>query len=219
MATISRPDSTTEKFTNDQESGWTNSGTSASPAAATLLAQSRRHLHEPQRQHDDHPARLAGPGPARQHHRRRWATSSSMTATPTAWPRWPWTRSIGTPSSPTTRRATSPRTSVRDGNSESYTYNSDSQPLTFTDANGNTTSFTYSGGNLTVVEDPLVNLTSMTYTATGRLQDDDRRQQPHDHISIRQPGPADHGSVPGRHDQSLFVQFPGKRDQDRRRPE
>ena len=39
MGTISRPDSTTEKFTNDQESGWTNSGTSGSPAPATLLAQ------------------------------------------------------------------------------------------------------------------------------------------------------------------------------------
>ena len=40
VATISQPDSTTEKFTNDQESGWTNSGTSGSPASATLLAQS-----------------------------------------------------------------------------------------------------------------------------------------------------------------------------------
>ena len=39
VATISRPDSTTEKFTNDQEAGWTNSGTSGSPAPATLLAQ------------------------------------------------------------------------------------------------------------------------------------------------------------------------------------
>ena len=38
-STITRPDSTTEKFTNDQESGWTNSGTSGSPAPATLLAQ------------------------------------------------------------------------------------------------------------------------------------------------------------------------------------
>ena len=31
VGTISRPDGTSEEFTNDQESGWTNSGTSASP--------------------------------------------------------------------------------------------------------------------------------------------------------------------------------------------
>ena len=41
-----------------------------------------------------------------------------------------------------------------DTNLETYTYNSDSEPLTFTNADLNTTSFTYSSGNLTVVEDP-----------------------------------------------------------------
>ena len=40
VATITQRDGTTEEFSNDQESGWTNSGTSLSPAAATLLAQS-----------------------------------------------------------------------------------------------------------------------------------------------------------------------------------
>ncbi len=35
---ISLPESTTEDFTNDQEAGWTNSGTSGSPAPSTLLA-------------------------------------------------------------------------------------------------------------------------------------------------------------------------------------
>ena len=69
VGTITRPDSTTEKFTNDQESGWTNSGTSVSPAPATLLAQAGSTLHQPEQQHDDDPARLDGPGPARQRHR------------------------------------------------------------------------------------------------------------------------------------------------------
>ena len=45
-----------------------------------------------------------------------------------------------------------------DANSEQYTYNSDSEPLTYTDANGNTTNFTYDGnGNLTCVKDALLN--------------------------------------------------------------
>ncbi len=39
VGTISLPDSTGETFTNDQESGWTNSGTSGSPAAAILLVE------------------------------------------------------------------------------------------------------------------------------------------------------------------------------------
>jgi hypothetical protein len=38
VSTIARPDSTSESFTNDQEQGWTNTGTSGSPAPATLLA-------------------------------------------------------------------------------------------------------------------------------------------------------------------------------------
>ena len=63
------PTARSEKFTNDQESGWTNSGTSGSPAPATLLAQRRRHLHEPEQQRDDDPARLDGHGPGRQRHR------------------------------------------------------------------------------------------------------------------------------------------------------
>ena len=37
-STITRPDSTTQTFFPNQEQGWTNSGTSGSPAAAALLA-------------------------------------------------------------------------------------------------------------------------------------------------------------------------------------
>ena len=38
VGTITQPDITTEEFSADQEQGWTNSGTSGSPAPATLLA-------------------------------------------------------------------------------------------------------------------------------------------------------------------------------------
>ena len=38
VGTITQPDLTTEEFSADQEQGWTNSGTSGSPAPATLLA-------------------------------------------------------------------------------------------------------------------------------------------------------------------------------------
>ena len=53
---------------------------------------------------------------------------------------------------------------------ELYTYNWRFRAADLPDADGNTTSFTYSGGNLTVVEDALTNLTTKTYTSTGRLQ-------------------------------------------------
>jgi RHS repeat-associated protein len=43
--------------------------------------------------------------------------------------------------------------------------------LTFRDANGNTTSYTYSGsGNMTGIEDPLHDHTTLTYTSSGRVQ-------------------------------------------------
>ena len=55
-----------------------------------------------------------------------------------------------------------------DGNNIQYTYNSFSEPLTYINADGNTYHYTYDGdGNLTVIKDPLSNLTTMTYTANG----------------------------------------------------
>ena len=47
VGTITRPDSTTEEFSSYQEQGWTNSGTAASPAAATLLAESASNYTDP----------------------------------------------------------------------------------------------------------------------------------------------------------------------------
>ena len=46
-STITRPDNSVETFFPDQERGWTNSGTSGSPAAATLLAEARSTYTDP----------------------------------------------------------------------------------------------------------------------------------------------------------------------------
>ena len=52
VGTVTRADSTTEEFSAGQEQGWTNSGTSGSPAPSTLLAQVGLDLHRPAGQRD-----------------------------------------------------------------------------------------------------------------------------------------------------------------------
>ena len=47
VGTITRPDSTTQAFSAYQEQGWTNSGTSGSPAPAILLAESASNSTDP----------------------------------------------------------------------------------------------------------------------------------------------------------------------------
>jgi YD repeat-containing protein len=47
VGTITRPDSTSQAFSSYQEQGWTNSGTSGSPAAATLLAEAASNSTDP----------------------------------------------------------------------------------------------------------------------------------------------------------------------------
>ena len=50
VSTVALPDSTTEEFTNDQEAGWTNSGTSLQPGPRPRCWRCRQHLHQPQQQ-------------------------------------------------------------------------------------------------------------------------------------------------------------------------
>ena len=66
VGTISQPDSTTEEFSPAQTQGWTNSGTSGSPAPATLLAAAGSTLHRPQRQRTTIRPDWWGLGPAGQ---------------------------------------------------------------------------------------------------------------------------------------------------------
>ena len=204
VATITQPDGTTEEFSNDQESGWTNSGTSLSPAPATLLAQSGSTFTSPNGnpttiQPDWTGLGMAGNVIDALGDDQLYDLNSNGLATVAV--------DQVNRNTQFSYDSKGNITSVlyEDGNYQTATYNGDSQPLTTTDANHNTTSFTYSGGNLTVIEDPLLNLTSMTYTATGRLQTVTDADKNTTTYSIRQPGPPDHGAVPERHDQPVFL--------------
>jgi YD repeat-containing protein len=160
VGTISRPDSTHETFTNDQESGWTNSGTLASPAAPTLLAQAGGTYTSPNSNTTTIQPDWMGLG----------MTGNQIDALGDVQMYDLNSNGLATVAVDQVNRVTSfaydssgnmTKVVYPDGNSESYTFNSDSQPLTFVDANANTTSYTYSGGNLVVVKDPMGNLTSM----------------------------------------------------------
>jgi YD repeat-containing protein len=170
VSSVSRPDSTSESFTNDQEQGWTNSGTSGSPAAATLLA-------------------AAG-----------GAYTSPNSNTSTIQPDWNGFGMTGNAIDPLGNvqlydrnsnalptitvdevnrnvqyqydsKGNATKITFEDANHQDFTYNSDSEPLTAENENSKTTNFTYDGsGNLTVVEDALTNYTTMTYTGSGRLR-------------------------------------------------
>ena len=147
MATISRPDSTTETFTNFQESGWTNSGTARSPASPTLLAQASGTYTSPNSNTTTIQPDWLGLG----------MTGNQIDALGDVAMYDRTSNGLVSVAVDQVNRVTSYSYSSAgnmlsetfpDGNSDSYTFNSDSQPLTFTDANGNTTSYTYTGGNL-----------------------------------------------------------------------
>ena len=135
MATISRPDSTTEKFTNDQESGWTNSGTSASPAAATLLAQAGGTYTSPNSNVTTIQPDWLGLGMA----------GNQIDALGDVQMYDRTSNGLATVAVDQVNRITPYRYDSKgnitsevyaDGNPKSYTYNSDSEPLTFTNADG-----------------------------------------------------------------------------------
>ena len=106
VGTITRPDGTTQLFSSYQEQGWTNSGTSGSPAAATLLAEAATNYTDPNGNSSQIRPDWMGLGqlsesdrPVRQRHR-------PTTSTPTACPTSRSTGSTGSPSTTTTPRAT-----------------------------------------------------------------------------------------------------------------
>jgi RHS repeat-associated protein len=169
VGTISRPDSTSETFTNHQESGWTNSGTSGSPAAATLLAQAGGTYTSPNGnlttiQPDWNGFGLGGNVIDPIGNVQLYDRDSNGLATV----------AVDQVNRNTQYKYDSKGNVTQiifeDDNTQQYTYNSDSEPVTFTNENSKTTNFTYDGnGNLTVIQDALSNLTSMSYTGTGRL--------------------------------------------------
>jgi RHS repeat-associated protein len=169
-STITRPDGTTETFKAYQERGYDTSGTSGSPAPATLLAEAQASHTDPNSHTTDVRSDWGGLGLVNQgtdpdgnvisldlnsnglaavavdrlNRIDQYTYDSKGNITTHAYP---------------------------DLNTDKYSYNSFSEPLTHTDANNHTTSYGYdANGNLTSIQDPLSNRTTMTYTANGRLQ-------------------------------------------------
>ena len=170
VGTITRPDLTTEEFSAYQEQGWTNSGTSGSPAPATLLAASAATYTDPNGDQtslrpDWYGLGITGVKVDALGNVATYDLNSNGLATVVIDP----LNRITTYSYDdlgNTTGLTNP-----DGTTEAYTYNSFSEPLTARNENSGVTSFTYDGdGNNTVIEDPLLARTTMTYTSTGRVQ-------------------------------------------------
>ena len=145
VATITGPDSSTQLISSYQEQGWTNSGTSGSPAPATLMAAAATTYTDPngnvfQMRPDWFGLGQLGQATdpygdvAANDITRQWPALSSRS-----------THSVELPSTMTTARAIPTKITYPDLTSDQYTYNSDYEPLTHTDANGHTTSYTYSG--------------------------------------------------------------------------
>ena len=143
MGTITLPDSSTQLFSSYQEQGWTNSGTSGSPAAATLLAESATTYTDPNgNSFQIRPdwMGLGQLGETTDPYGNVSANDINTNGLPIVSidPLGRITQynydSLGNPTTIT----------YPDLTNDQYTYNSDSEPLTHTDGNGHTTSYTYS---------------------------------------------------------------------------
>jgi YD repeat-containing protein len=170
VGTIALPEGSNETFTNDQESGWTDTGTSGSPAAATLLAQATSTYTSPNGNTTTLRPDWWGLG----------QTGVAIDAIGDVATYDLNSNGLATVAIDQVNRVTSFTYDSKgnmteevypDGSSEIYTYNSDAEPLTYENEDSDTYQYTYdSHGNLTVIEDPLDNLTTMTYTSGGMVQ-------------------------------------------------
>ena len=185
VGTIVSPDLATEEFSAFQEQGWTNSGTSGSPAPAMLFGAAVASYTNPNGNTTAIRPDWYGLG----------TTGVAVDALGDV--STDDVNSNGLPTisiDPLNRITTFSYDShgnltgdtYADGTSDAYTYNSFAEPLTSTNAAGYTTHYTYDGnGNLTVVKDPDNNLTTMTYTANGRVQTVEDANDSHDHLPVR----------------------------------
>lgn len=168
-STITRPDGAIQAFSADQEQGWTNSGTSGSPATATLLAVAAGTYTDPLGNVTEIQPDWRGQGLADDYID---ALGNVSTADRDA-------NGLATVTIDPLSRVTLESYDAYGNavtitypalNTDHYSYNSFAEPTTHTDGDGHTTSYSYDiHGNLTVIEDPLLNLTTMTYTANGKL--------------------------------------------------
>ena len=170
VGTITLPTARRSSSRPYQEEGWTNSGTSGSPASATLLAESDTNYTDPNgNTFQTRPdwTGLGQLGEATDAYGNVSANDINSNGLPNA-----SIDGLGRITQYVYDSNGNPVTiAYPDLAEDQYTYNSDAEPLTHTDANDNTTSYTYdSHGNLTVIKDPLSNLTSLTYTGNGQVQ-------------------------------------------------
>ena len=167
VGTISRPDSTTEEFSAAQEQGWTNTGTSSSPASPTLLAQVGSTYTDP----------LSNTTTYRPDWRGMGYTDQTVDAMGNIATQDRDSNGLATITVDPMNRITQDaydskgnvtKTTYPDLSTTTYgTYNSFAEPSTMTDQLGRITSYTYdSHGNLTVVEDPMDYVTTSTYSST-----------------------------------------------------
>jgi RHS repeat-associated protein len=169
VSTITLADSTTQKFSAYQEQGWTNNGTSGSPATATLLAAAPASFTDQRGNVSQVRPDWNGEGLPN--------VTTDTLGNITSFDR----DANGLPTVVADRinrissftydnKGNISALSNPDATTESFTYNSFAETLTATDENSHTYTYTYdSGGNLTVVRDPLNNLTTMTYTGDGMV--------------------------------------------------
>jgi RHS repeat-associated protein len=167
VGTITRADSTTEEFSAAQEQGWTNSGTSGSPATPTLLGQVGSTYTDP----------LGNTTTGRPDWRGMGLTDQAVDALGDVTTVDRDVNGLATitidPMNRITQAAYDSKGNVTlvtnaDGSTVSYgTYNSFAEPASMTDELGRITTYTYdSHGNRTVAEDPATNVTTYTYSST-----------------------------------------------------
>jgi RHS repeat-associated protein len=167
VGTITRPDSSNEKFVADQEQGWTNSGTSLSPAPSVLLAEAATVYTNALSNATSYRPDWRGMGLTNQ-------TTDALGKVATV------DRDANGLATITVDRLNRITQDAYDskGNvtKETYadlstvqygTYNSFAEPASMTDQLSRTTSYTYdSHGNRTIVQDPLNNVATYTYSST-----------------------------------------------------
>jgi len=170
-ATLTNPDSTTEAFSNSQETGLVaaGSGTSASPAAPTLLSEVGASI-------TDQLGHITSLQPDWQGLGLTNVTIDPMGFTSTALRDGNGLPLVGVdPLNRMTQavydaQANVTQTTEPDGTIASATYNTLAEPLTVTDPLGRVATKTYDGqGNMLTGVDPLNNTITDTYSSTGQV--------------------------------------------------
>lgn len=170
VGTISRPDATTQAFKAYQVRGFDTTGTSGSPAPATLLAEARATHTDPRGNSSD--VRLDWRGLGRPN---QFTDPAGNVATADVDANGLATAVIDRINRISRYQYDSKgnvtKQTLPDGNYQDLTYNGFSQVTSIRNERGKFTTLTYDAeGNLTEVRDPLNNRTTYTYTANGRVE-------------------------------------------------